>query len=102
MDEKAFERMVSGYRDMGVRMVLFFEDRETASRCGSWVMAFYTHGVDADMLPLHRFANPEMLRGMRTVGFGSLMDVCHHDVTDHVGMIVHGYRLHRLVVQQLV
>lgn len=80
-----FEQMVADYKAMGVRMVCFDnpEEYEGCEAGGSWLMAFYTHGVSANDIPIKRFDVPAVRNWMRWNAYdGPISNVTHFDVTD--------------------
>ncbi len=67
--EEEFIQMVNLYRALGYRMVSFEMEGE-----GGWVMAFDTHGVNAEELPKSAFDVPEVKPWCRFNGWDSILD----------------------------
>lgn len=83
-----FKKMVKRYKAMGVRMVCFDNPEEYEGEFigGSWITAFYTHGISADELPIERFDVPAVRNWMHWNGYyGPISNVSHFDVTDDFG-----------------
>lgn len=75
-----FVEMVGRYKSMGVRMVCFDNPENVG---GSWIMAFNTHGTNANQIPIERFDTPYVKSWMRWYGFdGPMSEVSHMDVTE--------------------
>ncbi len=102
--EERFEKKVAEYKAMGVRMVCFDTNQSVCEdSMGSWIMAFYTHGKNADDMPIERFVSPAMKEWMRFDGYRSLNELEHYDMTDDAQSMMNYYDYEaNFVVQQLV
>lgn len=83
-----FIRMVDLYRAMGFRMVAFEREEE-----GGWLMAFDTHGVNAETLPKEAFDIEPCRKWCAFLGWGSVTDdeVRIFDDTDDPGWLLGSY-----------
>lgn len=83
-----FYRMVDLYRALGYRMVAFERECE-----GGWLMAFDTHGVNAETFPKEAFDVPACQEWCRYLGWDSVTseDVHIYDDTDDPGFLVGSY-----------
>lgn len=81
-----FCRMVDLYRALGYRMVEFARECE-----GGWLMAFDTHGVNAETLPKEAFDTDATKEWCAFLGWGGSVtdeDVLIYDETDDPGWLV--------------
>lgn len=87
-DETRFIRMVDLYRALGYRMVAFEREEE-----GGWLMAFDTHGVNAETLPKEAFDIEPCREWCAFLGWHSVTDedVRIFDDTDDPGWLLGSY-----------
>lgn len=87
MAEKKFEDKVNLYKALGYRIVAFDMPED-----GGWIMAFDTHGCDADKLPAQSFDVTAVHGWLKLCGWdlydGLLMI---DDVTDDIEYMTSGY-----------
>lgn len=83
-----FVRKLDAYRALGYRIVAFERECE-----GGWIMAFDTHGVNAEQIPKAAFDIPEVREWCKFCGWDSVTDddVLIFDDTDDPGEIYGGY-----------